>query len=106
MILSAPFDIEDCLKGVEGSVYEEFFIKSYFEKTFLPHIDTYQTLADSHGILIEDILKVKTLRDYHALFTVKLYEHKDVQDYFIHSKIFGFHIKNVKIPFVGASFAG
>jgi len=98
VLLSAPFDLEDCLKGVENSVYEEFFIKSYFEKTFLPHIDTYQALAESHGILVEDILKVKSLRDYHSLFTVKLYEHKDIQDYFILSKVFDSHINNVKIP--------
>jgi len=98
VLLSAPFDLEECLQGVEKTVYEEFFIKSYFEKTFLPHIDTYQSLANTHDIRVEDILKVKSLRDYHSLFTVKLYDHKDVQDYFIHSKIFDSHINNVKIP--------
>jgi len=98
VLLSAPFDLDDCVDAIQGSVYEEFFIRSYFDKNFLPNVDIFSTLAETHGINLEEIMRVKSLRDYHSLFTVKLYEHKDVREYFLHSKIFDHHIKNVNSP--------
>jgi len=98
VLLSAPFDLDDCVDTIQDTVYEEFFIRSYFEKNFLPNVDIFQSLTESHGVNLEEIMKVKSLRDYHSLFTVKLYEHKDVREYFLHSKIFDHHIKNVNSP--------
>lgn len=98
VLLAAPFDIDDCVDEIQDSVYEKFFISSYFEKNFLPNIDMFEKLTKSHGIDIEQILKVKGLRDYHSLFTVKLYGHKDVREYFSQTKVCDSHVSNVKVP--------
>jgi len=31
VVLAAPFDIDDCAKAIEKTIYEEFFIRNYFE---------------------------------------------------------------------------
>lgn len=97
-LLSAPFDIDDCVDGMEKTVYEMFFIRNYFEKNFLPNFDILQSLTETHGLNMENILRVKGLRDFHTHFTVKLYEHKDVKEYFETTKVGSSHILNVKVP--------
>jgi len=98
VVLAAPFDIDDCVNQVQDTIYEDFFIRSYLEKNFLPNFDMFQVLKDSHGVNLEEIIKVRSLRDYHALFTVKLFEHKDVGEYFQTTKVQPSQINNVKVP--------
>ena len=98
VLLSAPFDLDVCTDYLENTVYEDFFIKSYLEKCFLPHYDMFSRLQESHGINLEDILKVKKLRDFHSLLTVKVYDHKNVREYFETSKVSSAQIENVKSP--------
>jgi len=98
VLLAAPFDIDDCLTSIEKTVYEEFFIRTYFEKNFLPNFDVLQTLSETHGLDMERILKVRSLRDFHSNFTVKLFEHKDVREYVETTKVSNSHIANVKVP--------
>lgn len=96
--LSTPFDVDICIDDIEGTVYEDFFVKTYFEKNFLPNMDVLLPLTDSHGINFKDLAQVKRIRDFHNLFTIKIYNHKDVAAYFQTSKIQDQHIKNVNIP--------
>lgn len=98
VLLAAPFDLDMCTDALENTVYEDFFIKSYLEKCFLPHYDTFTPLKDSHGINLEEILKVKKLRDFHSLLTVKVYDHKNVREYFETSLVSNSQIENVKVP--------
>jgi len=55
-------------------------------------------LTESHGLNIQDLLKVKSLRDFHTQFTVKLFEHKDIGEYFETTRVSDSHVENVKIP--------
>jgi len=96
--LGAPFDLEDTLNSIENTVYEDFFAKTYIEKSFLPNYELFQTLKDTHGISVEEVLQVKNIRDFHKEFTVKIHNHKDVDDYLSTFKILDSHIKNVDIP--------
>jgi len=98
VLLAAPFDIDDCVDQIKNTVYEKFFIKNYLEKNFLPNIDIFKSLKESHGVDIDKVMSVKTLREYHSHFTVKLFEHKDVSEYFLLSKVSEQQIKNIKVP--------
>jgi len=98
VMLAAPFDIDDCMDQVQDTLYERFFIRNYLNKNFLPNIDMFQSLRESHGVDLEQILKVKSMRDYHSHFTVKLFNHKDLGEYFETSKVNDAQIDNVKVP--------
>lgn len=98
ILLAAPFDINDCVESIQNTVYEKFFIENYLEYNFLPNMDMFHSLKESHGVDMEQILRVKTLRDYHTHFTVKLFEHKNVGEYFSTTKVTESHVNNVKVP--------
>lgn len=98
VLLSPPFNIDDIVNHIEKTVYEDFFIKKYFEQNFLPNYEVLQSLKETHGINFEEVLKIKSLRDFHQIFTVKVFEHKDVEEYFSTIRIHDSHIKNIKVP--------
>jgi len=98
VMLAAPFNIVDCVDQIQNTVYETFFIRNYLQNNFLPNIAMFESLKESHGVDIDQILKVKSLRDYHSHFTVKLFDYKDVGEYFETTKVSDAQINNVKVP--------
>lgn len=96
--LAVPYDIEDCLRAIENTVYEVFFLKRYIQMNVQPHLEVFKSLEASHGIVMDEILKVKGLREFHDKFTSKVLGHKDASDLFATTKIKEEHIKNIKIP--------
>lgn len=98
VLLSPPFSSDSVADHIQKTVFETFFIKHYFEKCLLPNFDMLQSLKESHGVNLEEVLKQTDIREFHKTFTMKMYGHKDIEDYFKTMRIHKSHIDGVQTP--------
>lgn len=97
--LSAPFDLGVCMERMENTIYEDFVLKTYFEKNFLPNMDVLLPFTESKGISFKDIAKIKHVREFHQLLSIQIYDHhKNVDDYLHSFKIQNHHVEGIRIP--------
>lgn len=96
--LSSPFDVNGCLKALEGSVYEKFFVKRYAKEAILPHVSILMDLSRTHDVNLDHVLSSRSLRDFHEKFTVKVFNAKGTHELFDTLLVTKEMIQKIQIP--------
>lgn len=96
--VGSPFDVENVLVNMEGSIYEKSLIRKYIYENVLPNINVLESLKETHNVDFNQVLNSKSMREFHSHFTAKIYRHKDLKEFFDVSKVTDDIIQNIKIP--------
>lgn len=96
--LGSPWDVNNCVDEMAGTVYEKFFIKKYTKNTVDCHRNVLGELTKTHGIDLDHVMATNTLRSFHDSLTVKVYNYKDSYELFGTLLVTKEMIQNIKVP--------